>query len=451
MFRQITAIVYPFLFLMSWSASAGVAPSRWLAFGDIRGHIESCGCDPLTDLGGLNRLEYFLQLEGKINRPFLLFNLGNNLTTQTTANWRDRFIMEFIASLQPTGSLVNVLEIRRSKFLQDSKDFAKATKNYLLSNKKKGQLSWAQSVIVRPKEVIIGYVNDASIGSYVRAFDKKMAKRWRTILKKHSTRDSYLLFSGSVVELEKIVRAVNFTTIIVSNSNNFSVPITQREKEQPQRLQVSIDRRIVFMTPLAGQGVLRGGEMMVNEVKADLGQLLRDRSRSSRPIKFGDFLPSKRVSWLDRTYQQQDSRLWRSYLQQVEQEFSDREQSALSKLVNSDYLGAATCQGCHVEAYKVWHSSKHAQAMQTLTLKKRAKNPNCVGCHSVAFGKGGFVSMQHSPHLAGVQCENCHGPRKAHVLNPQQKMPKVTNCATCHHPPHTASFERAYYWQQIKH
>lgn len=451
MFRQITTIIYPFLIIV-WPSLMKAAPSRWLAFGDIRGHIESCGCDPLTDLGGLNRLEHFLHLEGKVNQPFLLFNLGNNLTTSATPNWRDRFIMEFIASLQPTASLVNILELRRAEFLQGGKGFSKISKNYLLSNKKDGQLSWVQSVIVQQRAVIIGYVNDATVSDYLRPFDKKMANRWRILLKKHSTRDSYLLFSGRVAELQKIAKEVNFTTIIVANTNDFSVPITQREKEQPQRLQLSVNQRIVFMTPLAGQGVLRGGQMMINEVEADFARLLQGKSSPTRSTKLGDFLPSKQVSWLDRSYQQQDSPLWHAYLQRVEQEFADSEQKALSKLADSDYLGAATCQGCHAEAYKVWHNSKHAQAMKTLTIKKRAKNPSCVSCHSVAFGKGGFISMQHSPHFAGVQCENCHGPRKEHVLNPQQKTTKVTgNCTTCHHPPHTANFDRAHYWQQIKH
>ena len=451
MFRQISAIIYPFL-LIVWSSLLEGAQNRWLAFGDIRGHIESCGCDPLTDLGGLNRLEYFLQLEGKVNQPFLLFNLGNNLTTKTTANWRDQFISEFIASLQPTVSLVNLLELRRISYLQNIKNFSKINKNYLLSNKKEGRLSWVQSVIIRQQSVIIGYVNDPSVRDYVKPFDKKMAKRWQMLLKKHSTRDSYLLFSGRVAELQQIAKMVDFTTIIVANNNDFSVPITQREKEQPRRLQLSVNGRIVFMTPLAGQGVLRGGQMMINEVEVNLGKLLQGKSSSARATQLGDFLPSKRVSWLDRSYQQQDSKLWQSYLQQVEQEFTDSEQKALSKLADSDYLGAATCQGCHAEAYKVWHNSKHAQAMQTLTLKKRDKNPSCVGCHSVAFGQGGFISMQHSPQFAGVQCENCHGPRKEHVINPQKRTTKVTtNCTTCHHPPHTANFDRAHYWQQIKH
>lgn len=452
MFRQITTIVYSFLMII-WPSLVNATQKKWLAFGDIRGHIESCGCDPLTDLGGLNRLEYFLQLESKINQPFMLFNLGNNLTTSATPNWRDQFIIEFIANLQPTASLVNVLELRRAEFLSSIKGFSKLSRNYLLSNKKDGQLSWLNSVIINQQSVIIGYVNDTSVSNYLKPFDNKMANHWQMLLKKHSTRDSYLLFAGQVSELQKIAKAVNFTTIIVANNNDFSVPITQQEKEQPQRLQLSVNQRIVFMTPLAGQGVLRGGQMMVNEVKADLSKLLHSKSSSARSTEFGDFLPSKRVSWLDRTYQQQDSPLWLSYLQKTEQEFKAGEQKALNKLADSDYLGAATCQGCHAEAYKVWHNSKHAQAMTTLTKKNRAKNPSCVGCHSVAFGKGGFISMQHSPHFAGVQCENCHGPRKAHVINPQQKtITKVTsNCTSCHHPPHTANFNRAHYWQQIKH
>ena len=33
----------------------------WVAYGDIRGHIEPCGCDPQTDLGGVLRLSNLLQ------------------------------------------------------------------------------------------------------------------------------------------------------------------------------------------------------------------------------------------------------------------------------------------------------------------------------------------------------------------------------------------------------
>ena len=70
--------------------------------------------------------------------------------------------------------------------------------------------------------------------------------------------------------------------------------------------------------------------------------------------------------------------------------------------------------------------------------------------------KGGFVSLEHTPHLAGVGCEQCHGPRKAHVKNPTKKqnynvsLPSES-CSACHVPPHSVNFDYAKYWQKILH
>ena len=52
----------------------------WLAYGDLRGHIESCGCDPKTDLGGLARLSLFLQRERSQFSDIIVFDLGNNFS-----------------------------------------------------------------------------------------------------------------------------------------------------------------------------------------------------------------------------------------------------------------------------------------------------------------------------------------------------------------------------------
>ena len=36
---------------------------KWVAFGDIRGNLETCGCDPKTDMGGMDRLITFVSRE----------------------------------------------------------------------------------------------------------------------------------------------------------------------------------------------------------------------------------------------------------------------------------------------------------------------------------------------------------------------------------------------------
>ena len=78
----------------------------------------------------------------------------------------------------------------------------------------------------------------------------------------------------------------------------------------------------------------------------------------------------------------------------------------------------------------------------------------CVSCHVVgAKDIGGFVTLEASPGFAGVQCENCHGPRKEHASNPTIKPisdPKGA-CIGCHKTPHSSSFKYDEYWPRVKH
>ncbi|HEY5789933.1 MAG TPA: multiheme c-type cytochrome, partial [Gammaproteobacteria bacterium] len=82
----------------------------------------------------------------------------------------------------------------------------------------------------------------------------------------------------------------------------------------------------------------------------------------------------------------------------------------------SGYLGARACLGCHATAAKAWQGSRHAHAFATLEKVGKAFDPNCVVCHSVAYGKpGGFLGLDETAELANVQCEACHGPGRDHV------------------------------------
>lgn len=118
---------------------------------------------------------------------------------------------------------------------------------------------------------------------------------------------------------------------------------------------------------------------------------------------------------------------------------------AASVLSAQDYVGSKKCKSCHNKEakgaqYKVWEASKHASAFETLKSDAAAKiatakgldvpayeAPECVQCHVVGFGKGGFeikgeefwsqVTEKGKPikavklmeTLKGVGCEVCHG------------------------------------------
>jgi hypothetical protein len=67
------------------------------------------------------------------------------------------------------------------------------------------------------------------------------------------------------------------------------------------------------------------------------------------------------------------------------------------------------CGDCHTTAGD-WINTPHARAWSTLNNAGHGTDSSCLACHTVGFGIGGFVDNASTPHYAGVQCENCHGP-----------------------------------------
>jgi hypothetical protein len=89
------------------------------------------------------------------------------------------------------------------------------------------------------------------------------------------------------------------------------------------------------------------------------------------------------------------------------------------------YVGAKKCKACHIKQYKSWAKTTMATSFENLKMgvkvaeKKAAgiedkdytHDPECLKCHTTGYGQpGGFVSIEETPKLANVQCEECHGP-----------------------------------------
>ena len=111
------------------------------------------------------------------------------------------------------------------------------------------------------------------------------------------------------------------------------------------------------------------------------------------------------------------------------------------KLFNIDtpYVGTAACGKCHPISYKALANSRHRAT--TFRLKNAAPDnwrvpphkrgvvglgkAECLRCHVTGFGQsGGFpVAVPKKPlrhSMAGVGCEACHGPGKAHCDKPKE-------------------------------
>lgn len=119
------------------------------------------------------------------------------------------------------------------------------------------------------------------------------------------------------------------------------------------------------------------------------------------------------------------------------------------------YSGAQSCAECHPSVYEMERATAHAGALETLAAIHQDANPSCLPCHTVGQGlPTGFISEPQTPHLAGVQCENCHGPAANHAANPEDIIAKprvelaAQVCGGCHNDAHHPTFDE---WKESPH
>ncbi len=120
-----------------------------------------------------------------------------------------------------------------------------------------------------------------------------------------------------------------------------------------------------------------------------------------------------------------------------------------------NYLGARDCRSCHRSVHMDWTNTVHARALDTLKRIGMHKNARCLPCHTVGYGQpNGYVDEETTPHLAGVQCENCHGPAGSHAENfmdPSMRPPVTISsavCGGCHNDFHHPTYDE---WLQAGH
>ncbi len=133
----------------------------------------------------------------------------------------------------------------------------------------------------------------------------------------------------------------------------------------------------------------------------------------------------------------------------------------LSPEGQGNFVGSKQCPSCHEAIYQNWLGSPHARAWQTLKAKQAEANPSCLRCHSTGYGsKGGFSNPAETPHLAGVQCESCHGPASGHLVQKTDWTWIKADCTTCrvrricmacHTPTHSPHFNLNAYLDKIRH
>jgi nitrate/TMAO reductase-like tetraheme cytochrome c subunit len=123
----------------------------------------------------------------------------------------------------------------------------------------------------------------------------------------------------------------------------------------------------------------------------------------------------------------------------------------------------SNCKICHSKAtignqWGAWESSPHGEAFKSLGTPKAKEvaakfgiedpttSPNCLQCHSTAYGFSDHKVTANIQVAEGVTCQSCHGPgedyksKTKHADNPKEAMEKyglvkpteANTCSLCH-------------------
>ena len=123
------------------------------------------------------------------------------------------------------------------------------------------------------------------------------------------------------------------------------------------------------------------------------------------------------------------------------------------------YEPPENCGKCHELEYRQWRTTRHAHAFASLQKVSREGDPECIVCHTVGYGRGGFSSHEKTPDLENVNCQACHMTTSAHGEKgaPKEDLldsrKNITSrlCIGCHGLNESPNFDYTVYRPKIVH
>jgi hypothetical protein len=442
------------LFLCSlFFPNLSLAENPLLIFsGDLRGEIQPCGCAEEGDMGGLPRRLTFFKQQSQYTDLFYL-DLGNNFPEPSgQGDLKIQLIQSALKMLRPQAVMVGPNEWQNGLHMLDPEI------PYLLSNQSL-KLPFLTSKTISQTSgqtiSISGYLSPELVyfnqneQPQILPVNPELIARWKVEFEGKKAAFRILLFRGNVLELQQFEESALFDLIVAGSAN---------DDELKQVMKMRTSSGVFPMIPTKGQGLLSG--------KLSAAGKLIPTNNETVPAGL-------ELTWLRSSFEDAPelAETFRNYDDAVKELFFSNLDRMEKQLLESPFLGNEVCAGCHVEIVSIWKKSRHAHAFATLEKKGKHFDPECLACHVVGLkpwkapqnasaadrkfeGGTGFLSLQTTPHLKNVQCENCHGPARAHLLNnkikPANNDPKMI-CATCHQGSHSPVFNFETYWPKIKH
>ncbi len=453
--------------------------------GDIHGHLEPCGCTAGQSGGFALRGDLLRKLRDEKKWPTVAFDVGGTLNDARLSYPQTKY--KFAAILKGLNTLgYRGIALGKEELLLGAEAlFTEFTNMSAIEGFNVPFLSSNTTIfgakdLGTPKEIQIVEVGGLKVGVAAVAGNST-----RTALEASGvTRDPSLLQVDDPrtvlpAVIEKLKAEKPDVLVLLSASNmeesqalakefpDFNIVVTAESAEDPKVDPVYIGKTLLVQVGRKGKnaavvGVLPDGKFESTVVSLSVDQF------SDLPAMLDlmkDYQASLKAAWPELSTQQ------------------------IPDPKGGHFVGAEACKDCHTFAYSVWKESKHAHAYDSLikgrpgteaTWISRIYDPECLACHVTGWDpqralryESGFIDKSQTPHLAGQQCENCHGPGSTHVaaekawkrgtpLTPEitsaRKAVRMTLsraktdlCIRCHDGDNSPNFDFDKYWPKVNH
>lgn len=359
--------------------------------GSIHGELEPCGCSPKTDFGGLARLSGYLTAHRDELSPYILIDAGNFTDKDT-----------------PQGKLKAEAVLKSYNIMKyDAVGLMKNEMNY-------------------SPEFLIPLTTEHEIPGLSESFPFK--------------------------------RSVSI------DRGGFKIHISAYPEEgRKDGINILLTDR-----PVSEAGLIKGwdviivasGDIVEEPLKLDGTVLLAGYPRGKKTGMLtlagtgGGGVVTAGHTWLSFGPDVREDAQVRAVITEYDAKVSGLLKSAEKPAAGDAYTGVSGCAACHQPYEESWKKTRHASAFDSLVHAGKAHDPECIVCHSVGFGeKGGFFTLETTPALANVQCEECHGQGREHAEDYTKPMKRVneTVCLKCHTGENSPDFDFPVYFKKIIH
>ncbi len=359
--------------------------------GSIHGELEPCGCSPKTDFGGAARLSGYLAAHKSELSPYILVDAGN---------FSDKDTLQGKLKAEAVLKSYKIIKYDAVAFMNNEKAF--------------------------PHDFFLPYLNDHTIPAL------------SDTLPAHQS----LIIDRAGVKVNISVNPEDY------RQSGLNILLTDRPVSEAALIK-GWDVIIVSSGDIMDEPLQVNGTVIISGYP-------RGKKTGMLTLAAGSKGGVKHIShkWLSLGSDVGEDPQVRAVLDEYDIKVARLLKESAKPPPGDTYLGAARCAECHQPYEESWKRTRHAGAFNSLVTAGKSNDPECIACHTVGFGeKGGFFTLETTPELANVQCEECHGLDREHVEDFSRPMRRVTEkvCLKCHTRENSPDFDYPVYLEKIIH